>query len=251
VKIPFRTKLLAAAIGLAVAGAASAQLIYGNTFPFWNVNGPLVVTGNTTLTGGTNTITGTTTIGAGATLTSPTITGATLTTAALTSPAITTSITTPSTTFGLVDSVATTINFGSAATTMAIGAATGTVTIGPAVVGSIATDATTPTTGAWKTAGGLGVAKALWVGGLANVAGVTTLANATDTTTASAGGTVVSGGLGVVKNIVGGAQFILTTSATPAAADACTAGRIVWGADYLYVCTASGAWKRAALTGGY
>lgn len=43
----------------------------------------------------------------------------------------------------------------------------------------------------------------------------------------------------------------LTTSATPLAADACTAGRIVWGADYIYVCTATGVWKRAALTGGY
>jgi hypothetical protein len=46
-------------------------------------------------------------------------------------------------------------------------------------------------------------------------------------------------------------SFVLTTSATPLAADACTAGRIVWGADYIYVCTASGAWKRAALTGSY
>lgn len=46
-------------------------------------------------------------------------------------------------------------------------------------------------------------------------------------------------------------SFILATSATPAAADACTAGRIVWGADFLYVCTSSGNWKRAALTGSY
>ena len=43
------------------------------------------------------------------------------------------------------------------------------------IAGSDATDATTPTTGAFKTAGGLGVAKALWVGGLANIAGVLTL----------------------------------------------------------------------------
>jgi hypothetical protein len=38
-----------------------------------------------------------------------------------------------------------------------------------------ATDSTSPTTGALKTAGGLGVAKALWVGGLANFAGAVTL----------------------------------------------------------------------------
>ena len=64
---------------LAVISPSTAQLIHGNTFPFWNVNGPLVVTGNTTLTGGTNTITGTTTIGAGATLTSPTLATPTIT----------------------------------------------------------------------------------------------------------------------------------------------------------------------------
>jgi hypothetical protein len=43
------------------------------------------------------------------------------------------------------------------------------------VVGTDATDSSSTTTGAFKTAGGLGVAKALWVGGLANIAGATTL----------------------------------------------------------------------------
>lgn len=43
----------------------------------------------------------------------------------------------------------------------------------------------------------------------------------------------------------------ITTTASPAAAEACTAGRLVWDADYIYVCTATGVWKRAALTGGY
>ena len=33
--------------------------------------------------------------------------------------------------------------------------------------------------------------------------------------------------------------------------DACTSGELAWDADYLYVCTATGAWKRSALTGGY
>jgi hypothetical protein len=40
---------------------------------------------------------------------------------------------------------------------------------------SLATDATSTTTGSIITAGGVGIAKALWVGGLANIAGVTTL----------------------------------------------------------------------------
>ncbi len=41
------------------------------------------------------------------------------------------------------------------------------------------------------------------------------------------------------------------TQASPAAADACTAGQIVGDANYLYTCSASGAWKRVAVTGGY
>ena len=53
-------KYLLAGIALAVSIPVGAQLIYGNTFPFWTVNGPLVVTGVSTLSGGT-TITGTTT----------------------------------------------------------------------------------------------------------------------------------------------------------------------------------------------
>ncbi len=44
---------------IAVLGAVTyrpvmAQLIYGNTFPFWNVTGPLTVNGTTTLTGALN-----------------------------------------------------------------------------------------------------------------------------------------------------------------------------------------------------
>jgi hypothetical protein len=46
-----------------------------------------------------------------------------------TSPAITTSLTTPSTTFALVNTTATTVNFAGAATALSIGAGTGTTTI--------------------------------------------------------------------------------------------------------------------------
>lgn len=76
--LTLRTKLLAIAAGLAISGVATAQLIYGNTFPFWTVNGPLTVTGVSTLSGG-QVLSGTTTIGSGATLTSPTLTGPTVT----------------------------------------------------------------------------------------------------------------------------------------------------------------------------
>jgi len=46
-------------------------------------------------------------------------------------------------------------------------------------------------------------------------------------------------------------DLIISTTGSPASADAGTAGTIAWDASYLYVCTASGAWKRVALTGGY
>ena len=124
---------------------------------------------------------------------------------------VVTDITTSSTTFSIVNATATTVNIGGAATTIAVGAATGTFTLGPALVGSIATDATSATTGAFKTAGGLGVAKALWVGGLANIAGILTTQAAivndstTDSTAITNGAIQTDGGLGVTKALwVGG-----------------------------------------------
>lgn len=42
-----------------------------------------------------------------------------------------------------------------------------------------------------------------------------------------------------------------TASSTPASNAACTAGTLAWDSGFIYVCTASAAWKRAALTGGY
>lgn len=44
---------------------------------------------------------------------------------------------------------------------------------------------------------------------------------------------------------------VLAATQSPASNAACTAGTITWNASYIYICTASGAWKRAALTGGY
>lgn len=54
---------------------------------------------------------------------------------------------------------------------------------------------------------------------------------------------------GVIKTA--GSTIVIGTLATPLAADACTAGAISVGSAFLYVCTASGAWKRVAITGGY
>ncbi len=63
-------------------------------------------------------------------------------------------------------------------------------------------------------------------------------------------GTIIAAGI-TASAIVNAATAIISTSASPAAADACTAGRIVWDASYIYVCTATGVWKRAGITGGY
>ena len=64
-----------------------------------------------------------------------------------TSPAITTSLTTPSTSFDLINTTATTVNFAKAATTLSIGAATGTTTVNNAltVAGDLTVSGTTTT----------------------------------------------------------------------------------------------------------
>lgn len=56
-----------------------------------------------------------------------------------------------------------------------------------------------------------------------------------------------------IKGALSGLQpeVIFNSTSSPLAADACTTGAFTWDANYIYVCTASGAWKRAALTGGY
>lgn len=45
--------------------------------------------------------------------------------------------------------------------------------------------------------------------------------------------------------------LIALPTESPTATDACTVGEITWDASYIYICTATGVWKRAALTGGY
>lgn len=48
-----------------------------------------------------------------------------------------------------------------------------------------------------------------------------------------------------------GDSVTIKTSQSPASSDACDTGEIAWDTGYIYICTSSGAWKRAALTGGY
>lgn len=48
-----------------------------------------------------------------------------------------------------------------------------------------------------------------------------------------------------------GTQSLIVTQASPASTDPCTPGQIVSDPNFIYACSLSGAWKRAALTGGY
>jgi hypothetical protein len=46
-------------------------------------------------------------------------------------------------------------------------------------------------------------------------------------------------------------SFRIVTTKSPASGGTGTAGQIAWDSSYIYVCTATNTWKRAALTGGY
>lgn len=67
------------------------------------------------------------------------------------------------------------------------------------------TNATSTATGAFQTAGGVGVGKDLWVNGQVNII------NGTESTTTGTGALIVTGGIGIGKNIVSrGSMFIGT-----------------------------------------
>lgn len=78
------------------------------------------------------------------------------------------------------------------------------------------TDSSSSTTGAVKTAGGLGVAKALYVGTTLNVSGNSTLvgtltgSDTTDSSSSTTGAFKTSGGLGVAKKLYVGGQINCT-----------------------------------------
>ncbi len=63
----------------------------------------------------------------------------------------------------------------------------------------------------------------------------------------------VTGTLGVsgVATFAASKGVVMSTSSSPLSGDAGTAGAITWDSTYIYICTASGAWKRVAMTGGY
>lgn len=65
--------------------------------------------------------------------------------------------------------------------------------------------------------------------------------------TATTAGAQASALTATTLNVTGDSVRVSTTQ-TPAGSDACSAGELAWDATYLYVCTASSAWKRLTLT---
>ena len=133
----------------------------------------------------------------------------------------------------------------------------GSLTVNGASSGGVTINGTTPRLTLDDTGGGLGSATFQYVGSSNQIQIKTTLSGgslvlATDTGTtalsisSSQHVTIPTGNLTLTAG-----DLIISTTGSPASADAGTAGTIAWDASYLYVCTASGAWKRVALTGGY
>ena len=84
---------------------------------------------------------------------------------------------------------------------------TGTLTVNTSASITGTTESTSTTTGSLKTAGGLGVVKNAYVGGIVDVA------NTTQSTSISSGALIVDGGAGIAKNLyVGGIVDVTDTT---------------------------------------
>jgi len=64
--------------------------------------------------------------------------------------------------------------------------------------------------------------------------------------------TKIGNGTGDTRRVqINSDSLQIVTTRTPASDATGAAGQIAWDANYVYVCTATDTWKRAALTGGY
>lgn len=124
-----------------------------------------------------------------------------------------------------------TLNMGNVAHTLAFGTTANTITFPNAASDTVAmlavansfsaaqaitdaTDATSTSTGALKVSGGISAVKALWVGGLTNIAGVLTVQDTTASTSKITGSAIIGGGLGVSgRGNFGGALAVVSTTA--------------------------------------
>jgi hypothetical protein len=85
---------------------------------------------------------------------------------------------------------------------------TGTLTVNTSASITGTTESTSTTTGSLKTAGGLGVVKNLYVGGIVDVA------NTTQSTSVTTGALIVDGGAGIAKNMYVGGDMQVTGNIT-------------------------------------
>ncbi len=82
------------------------------------------------------------------------------------------------------------------------------------------------------------------------VSGATGAVTVQNPATLSANGTALSvtNNAQISGNLTVGAQLLVTASVTPAnASAACSTGRMVWDASYVYVCISANTWKRAPI----
>jgi hypothetical protein len=85
---------------------------------------------------------------------------------------------------------------------------TGTLTVNTSASITGTTESTSTTTGSLKTAGGLGVVKNVYVGGIVDVA------NTTQSTSVTTGALIVDGGAGIAKNMYVGGDMQVTGNLT-------------------------------------
>ena len=117
----------------------------------------------------------------------------------------------------------------------------GGIQAGGNIVAVATTQTSTVNTGSIVAKGGAGINGVLIVGG--NVVASASTASSSTTT----GALVVTGGAGIGGSVnVGGT--INAAQQTKVSSDTGTPGQICWDANYIYVCTATNVWKRAALT---
>ena len=76
------------------------------------------------------------------------------------------------------------------------------------------TDASSSTTGTFKVAGGVGVAKKLYVGTDLAVTANTTLSGATDASSSTTGAVIITGGVGIAKKLYVGTDLAVTGNTT-------------------------------------
>lgn len=271
-------KLLVSLVLAVLSLGSQAQMMHGNTFPFWNVTGDLTVGGTTTLA------------------TAPVITGLTASQAVFTdgsknlvsnavtgtgsvvmsaSPTLTGTIgaanQTLSGTLGVTGvatfTAAPVFSSATASQAMFTDGSKGLVSNAITGTGNVVMSASPTLSGSVLLGAGTVANPSIAFSGDPNTGLISSAANAVGVVTdgaerwvfnasgglncATDGGCIIGNGAADPDSLSVVTAVVIRTAASPASNAACTAGTLYWDASYLYVCTATGVVKRAALTGGY